>query len=57
MGRDATVFDALTTFEKLVHAGKFLDAITLVNSGNPTEALIGVVTVAVVLRLNRLVTA
>jgi predicted transcriptional regulator len=56
MGRDATVFDGLAAFEDLVHAGKVLDAIILTNSGKPTEAPIGIVTVADVPRLNRLVT-
>jgi hypothetical protein len=56
-GRDATVFDALATFEDLVHVAKVLDAIVLKNSGKPTEAPIGIVTVAAVPGLNGMVTA
>ena len=56
MGRDVTVFNALAAFEKLIHAGKLLDAIILTNSGRPTETPIGIVTVADVPMLNKLVT-
>jgi predicted transcriptional regulator len=56
MGRDATVFDAMAAFDDLVHAGKVLDAIILTHGGKSTESPLGIVTVADVPRLNRLIT-
>jgi hypothetical protein len=56
-GPGCDVFDAPAIFADLVHAGKVLDGIILTNGGKPTGAPLGIVTVAAVPRLNRLVTA
>jgi predicted transcriptional regulator len=56
MGQDATVFDALSAFEDLIHSGKVLDAIILTFSGKKTESPVGIVTVSDLPRLNKLVT-
>jgi predicted transcriptional regulator len=55
MNQDATVFEALTAFEDLIHFGKILDAIILTCHGKKNETPLGVVTVSDVPRLNRLV--
>lgn len=46
MDRSATVYDALEAFDTALHSGEALDAIILTNSGRPTEAPIGIVTVS-----------
>ena len=43
--RDATVFDALASFDAFEARGKRLDALLITHSGKPTEALLGIVTV------------
>jgi predicted transcriptional regulator len=52
MARTATVANALAAFDAFLHRGKRLDAILITNSGRPTEALLGIVTIHDIPKLN-----
>ena len=44
LGRNATAFDALESFDQALHAGHTYDAILLTNNGKRSERLIGILT-------------
>ena len=51
--RTATVADGLAAFDKFLHRGKRLEAILITNTGRPTEALLGIVTIHDIPKLNQ----
>jgi predicted transcriptional regulator len=53
MARSTTVIHALAAFDRFLHRGKRLDAILLTNSGRQTEALLGIVTIHDIPKLNK----
>jgi predicted transcriptional regulator len=53
MSREATVFDAVASFEDAMQSGKILDAIVLTTNGKKTETPIGIVAVSDIPRLNK----
>jgi CBS domain-containing protein len=44
LGPDASIFDALASFDDALHAGSDLDAIFVTNNGSKSEGLMGILT-------------
>ena len=53
MARTATVANALAAFDKFLHNGHRLEAILITNSGSRSEALLGIVTINDIPKLNK----
>lgn len=52
MARTVTIANALAAFDEFLHRGKRLEAILITNNGRPTEALLGIVTIYDIPKLN-----
>jgi predicted transcriptional regulator len=52
VARTATVANALAAFDDFLHRGKRLEAILITNTGDPTEMLLGIVTIHDIPKLN-----